>query len=197
MDNDRPDAETEPEALREFAERETIPAGMKVHTPSIKIRDRVHWLAEQIEQRFGGPSEVHLVVVLDGAFVFAADLARAFRSWAHVHFVGLKSYEGMTAGDAIHWTKWIDPGEGVRGKPCIIVDDIVETGRTMRVVRERLERLGPSHILTCSLVYKSGCGSFEPDFYGIEAHREEFLVGYGLDLDGRLRGLPFIGSVPR
>lgn len=155
-------------------------------------------IEDHIARRRGGhrPIDVHLVVVLDGAFIFAADLARAFQCYAHVHFVGVRSYETMQPKTNWSWTKRLDL-PALTAKYCVVVDDIVETGRTMDLVRKEVESAHPASVDTCALLFKEDCGGQPPDYVGFRCRKDEFIVGYGLDLDGRYRGLPYLARFAR
>jgi len=158
------------------------------------IARRVDELARRIAADM--PGEFLVVVVLKGSFVFAADLIRALESagaGARVDFVTLASYgSGTESAGSVSLTR--DLSEDVAGRRVLLVDDIVDTGRTLRFAREELARRGAAEVRTCVLLDKTARRAVEiaPDYVGF-AIADRFVVGYGLDLAHRYRGLPYIG----
>ena len=142
---------------------------------------------------FADDGEVVLVGVLKGSFVFLADLARAIDLPVGIDFLGLSSYGNSeeTSG-VVRVTQ--DLSQPVAGKHVLVVEDIIDTGLTMRYLLENLATRHPASVRVCSLLYKPARTRVEVplDYIGFEIP-DRFVIGYGLDYQGRLRNLPFIG----
>jgi hypoxanthine phosphoribosyltransferase len=161
-----------------------------------EIADRVERVAEEIARR--ETRELFVIVVLKGSFVFAADLLRALDRAGvepQVDFITLSSYgkEAASSGD-VRLSR--DVSEDVRGRHVMIVDDILDTGRTLRFARELLLGRGAAAVRTCVLLDKPSNRQVEmaADYVGFTIPNL-FVVGYGLDLAHRYRGLSYIGVV--
>ena len=148
-------------------------------------------LADAISRDLKG-KEVVLVGVLNGAFIFLADLARYLKVPHKVDFTRLASYgSGLVSSGSITVTKDIETD--IEGKEVVIVEDIIDTGITMAFLRERLEKRRPASIRICTLIDKKRRRetSIDADYVGFDLD-EGFIVGYGLDFDERFRCLPDI-----
>ncbi len=164
-----------------------------------QIAARVEKLADEIvagSADTGG--ELLIVVILKGSFVFAADLIRALDragASARVDFITLSSYGAGTASSGTV-TLTHDLVEDVGGQSVLIVDDVLESGRTLAFACETLRRRGAVRVRTCLLLDKREKRNvpIEADYVGF-AIGDKFVVGYGLDLAHRYRGLPYIGVV--
>jgi hypoxanthine phosphoribosyltransferase len=161
-----------------------------------EIAERVTGLAKDIAR--SEPEDLLIVVILKGSFVFAADLIRALdRAGAkpHVDFMTLSSYgAGTRSKGAVTLSR--DISEDVTGRHVLLVDDILESGRTLEFARGLLLERGAVSVKSCLLLDKSEKRevAIEADFTGFEIG-DRFVVGYGLDLAHRYRGLPYIGAV--
>ena len=138
-----------------------------------------------------------IVAVLKGSFIFAADLIRALsRNGLHpeIDFIFLGSYGASTTGGKIKVLR--DVESGIAERDVVIVDDILDSGRTLVFVKERLAERGARGVKTCILLDKqvSRDRDVTPDFTGFECP-DLFVLGYGMDLAHRYRELPFIGVV--
>lgn len=159
-----------------------------------EIRSRVKELGAQITDEYaplGG--ELVLIGILKGSFVFLADLARAIDLPVTVDFIGLSSYGDATASSGVvRLTS--DLSKAVEGKHLLIVEDIVDTGLTMRYLLENLRTRGPATIKLCSLLEKpsKNTSGVTVDYLGFTIP-DRFVVGYGLDSAGRYRNVPFVG----
>lgn len=158
-----------------------------------RIAAAVEKLAQQISAAYAG-QELLLVVVLKGAFIFAADLVRRLELPLAVDFVQLTSYRGMESTGRVVINK--DVEADVTGRHVLVVEDIVDTGLTLAFLLETLRSRGPKSLRVCTLIDKRSRRSAEvaADFVGIGCE-DGFLVGYGLDLDERSRELPAIYEV--
>jgi len=160
------------------------------------IAGRVAALAREIAA--DAPADLMVVVVLKGSFVFAADLVRALDRCGvrpTVDFITLSSYgTGTESGGAVRLTR--DLAEDVAGRHVLLVDDILDSGRTLAFARDLLAGRGAASVKTCLLLDKAGRRqvAIEADHVGFPIGNW-FVVGYGLDLAHRYRGLPFIGRV--
>ena len=160
------------------------------------IAARVDALAEAIAR--DAPEELLVVVVLKGSFVFAADLVRALDRRGvrpQVDFISLSSYgTGTESTGAVRLTR--DLAEDVAGRDVLLVDDILDSGRTLAFARDLLAARGAASVRSCLLLDKAGRRqvAVEADYVGF-AIGNWFVVGYGLDLAHRYRGLPYIGLV--
>ncbi|OAI44526.1 hypothetical protein AYO38_00060 [bacterium SCGC AG-212-C10] len=157
------------------------------------IAARVRELAAQIDRDYEGSDNVVLLAVLKGSFVFVADLARAMQTPARVEFVACRSYTGTTGGEPE--LTWL-PGTNLAGADVIVVEDIIERGTTLRVVLAAVETAGARSASVAALLRKPQALDVDlpPTYAGFDID-DEFVVGYGLDLDGKYRGLPFVGIV--
>jgi hypoxanthine phosphoribosyltransferase len=152
------------------------------------IRRRVTALAQQIDADSGDIAELVVIGVLDGAFVFVSDLVRAMKTPCRVEFVKISSYrEGERQAEL---RLIADVARDVQGAHLLLVDDILDSGKTLAFLRDRLARRAPASCRSCALVQRSERGS-SPDYVGFEVGAG-WIVGYGMDLDGRLRDLPYL-----
>lgn len=160
------------------------------------IAARVEALARDIVADM--PGEILVVVILKGSFVFAADLIRALEragASAQVDFITLSSYrDGTSSGGAVQVMH--DLSEGIAGRDVLIVEDILESGRTLAFANEYVAGQGAASVRCCLLLDKPEKRRVpvEADYVGFTIG-PEFVVGYGLDLANRFRGLPYIGVV--
>ncbi len=174
------------------------PAGEKSGAPlptvisADAIARRVRGLGAEISAAYTDREPV-LVLVLHGAFIFAADLARALTPAHQVESLALASYDGRESSGQVQVVKDVD-GD-IAGRDVLVVEDIVDTGRTAAAALALLESHGPRSIEVVTLLDKPSRRVVEvtPRWIGFEIE-DIFVVGYGLDLDGRFRGLPYIAN---
>jgi hypoxanthine phosphoribosyltransferase len=154
-----------------------------------QIEEAVSQLAERINRDYAGRPVV-AVCVLKGSFIFFADLVRKLTMPVEVDFIKASSYGDGTVSSGnvriIH-----DIGGDVRGREVLLVDDIVDTGHTIRAIKDHLLSKGPSSLKVCVMLDKPSRRVAECsfDYCGMEVE-DRFLVGYGLDMAGRYRNLP-------
>ena len=156
------------------------------------IQNRIAELGAQIQRDHQG-KELVLVGVLKGAFVFVADLARAIDLPLSIDFVGLSSYgEATESSGVVKITS--DLTRPIEGKHVVVVEDIIDTGLTMRYLLDNLTTRRPASVKICSLLNKpSRARTRIPiDYLGFTVP-DLFVVGFGLDADEKYRNLPFIG----
>jgi hypoxanthine phosphoribosyltransferase len=161
------------------------------------IAARVEELAADVARALPG-REPLLIGLLDGCFVFLADLARALSRHGvepQVQLMRTSLYgSGTTPGEEVQILH--APEDSLRGRDVLLVDDILDTGRTLTAARGVLARHDPAWLATCVLLDKPARreGSLAADFVGFTVP-DEWIVGYGLDLDGRWRALPYLACV--
>ena len=152
-----------------------------------EIRSRIKELAQQISQDMDGKTPLFLGV-LNGAFIFAADLMREMTTPCEISFVKLASYQGTTSTGTIHEVLGIN--EDLSGRTVIIVEDIVESGLTMKRMIESLGTRNPASVHICTLFFKPDKLKEELNLdYVAFRIPDDFIVGYGLDYDGLGREL--------
>jgi hypoxanthine phosphoribosyltransferase len=148
-------------------------------------------IAGEISRDYAGETPV-LVGVLKGSFVFLADLVRELSIPCEVDFVAARSYgASQTSSGAVEITKELD--SDVTGRHVVVVEDIADTGLTMRAVEDHLRASRPASIRCCALLVREGCD--EPDYAGLRVG-PGFVVGYGIDYAERYRGLRDIRALP-
>jgi len=151
----------------------------------------VKGLADQISKDYGD-KELILVCILKGAFMFLSDLIRHLQISVKVDFVRLASYgAGMKTSGKIEITKDIEIP--IEGKDVLIVEDIIDSGRTLQFLKDRFSILNPHSIRVCALLDKKARREveIEADYLGKEVD-DVFIVGYGIDFNETYRHLPEI-----
>ena len=150
--------------------------------PEERILKEVKRVAQQINKDYEGKEPVFLAV-LNGSFVFAADLMKEISLPCEISFVKLASYQGMNTTGNI--CEVIGLNVDIAGRPVIIIEDIVDTGLTMLHMLEGLQKQNPASVAICSLLLKPGKLKVDLDVkYCCLQIPNEFIVGYGLDYDG-------------
>jgi len=154
------------------------------------IQERIIELAAQINRDMAGKDVVFLGI-LNGAFLFAADLFRNIVLEARISFVKLASYEGTSSSGKIK--ELIGWNEDIKNKSVVVIEDIVDTGHTLERIVDELNIRKASEIRIATMLFK-------PDAYKMDIHLDyvgfeipnDFVVGYGLDYDGYGRNLPSV-----
>jgi hypoxanthine phosphoribosyltransferase len=159
------------------------------------IRKRVEELASRISEDYAGVDELLLVGVLRGCFIFLADLSRLLTIPRRIDFIAVASY-GIDAETTGTVRLLMDLRTDIAGKHVLIVEDIVDTGRTLEFLLSTLRPRGPASLKTCSLLRKPARlqKAVEIDYLGFDIP-DAWVVGYGLDYEDRYRTLPYIGIV--
>jgi hypoxanthine phosphoribosyltransferase len=154
------------------------------------VQQRVLELGAELNERFAGANPL-FIGILNGAFIFAADLVRAFEGACEISFVKLASYSGTkSAGDV---RQLLGLEKNVEGRHLIIVEDILDTGRTLHHLSNDLMAQSPASLSIVAFLRKPSAAQFpvQADWVGFDIE-DRFVVGYGLDYDGLGRNLPGI-----
>jgi hypoxanthine phosphoribosyltransferase len=162
-----------------------------------QISARIAELAAEIEAR-EPRLDLTMLVLLHGSLLFAADLMRALTLPLYLESFRVTSYHGGTSSSG-QLTMNPESLSGLRGRHVLVVDDILDTGRTLSAVSQLLTgEAGAASVRSCVLLDKqvSRAVPYEADYVGFQIG-DEFVVGYGLDYDGRYRNLPYIGTLKR
>lgn len=157
-----------------------------------QIQDKVRELGRQIAVDHAG-EDLRLITVLKGGLFFLADLARAIDAPLSIDFLAVSPYT-VGVGGAVAVTK--DLSDDIEGATVILVEDVVDTGLTVNYVYRMLAAHNPASLEICTLIDKPARRIAEvPIAYRGFELPDRFLVGYGLDLHGRLRNLPVVASL--
>ena len=158
-----------------------------------KIEKRIQELADQISKDYEGKS-IEFICVLKGAAIFAVELAMKVKPNVRFEFIEVSSYNGTESTGKIRVNK--DISASIEGKDVIIVEDIIDTGRTLSYLKEYLLEKKPKTLKICTLVDKPSRRTFDVkvDYNGFELE-EKFIIGHGFDIDGDYRNLPYIGTI--
>ena len=168
---------------------------LEVLISEAEIQRRVQELADEISRDYAGQGELILVGVLKGAFIFLADLSRRLTIPRSIEFMAVSSYEnGDQASSAVRLV--MDMRKSIEGKHVLVVEDIVDTGRTLGFLAELLAARKPSSVKTCVLVRKPDRieVAAKVDYLGFEIP-DRWVVGYGLDYGEQNRTLPYIAAI--
>ena len=181
---------------RSHKARRSVPPRWRKDIERILITDeqlarRIRRMSREIERDFKG-REMVIVSLLTGTVMFLGDLIRHISLPLRLDFMGVSSYGAGTESGELVFTKELRLD--VRGRDVLLVDDILDTGKTMRRVLEKLCLLGPRRIKTCVLLNKAArrIETVKADYVGFDIP-DFFVVGYGLDFAERYRNLPFVG----
>lgn len=157
-----------------------------------EIRSRVTELGEALTRDYAG-RELRLVTVLRGGIVFLADLVRSIDLPLHIDFMAVSPY-APGRGGVVRVTKDLD--ENLEGKAVVLVEDVVDTGLTVNYVLRLLRARNPGSLEVCALLDKDvrRIADVPVGYLGFNIP-DHFVVGYGLDLKGRYRNLPYIATL--
>ena len=153
---------------------------------------RIETVAKKVLLDFTG-DEILVVGVLKGALVFMADLCRRLPVPLQIETLNVASYHGGTESSGV--VEFLDGKVlDVAGRQVLLIDDILDTGRTLKAVKDRLLEMGARKVRTAVLLskVKDRAEEVSADYVGFEIG-DEFVVGYGLDYQGRYRNLPYVG----
>lgn len=167
---------------------------IEVLIPEEKVNSRIRELAQKISETYAG-RQVHLVCVLKGSIFFTCELAKRITVPVTLDFMSCSSYgDGTTSQGVVRIVKDLD--EPLEGKNVIVVEDIIDSGRTLSYLLEILGARHPASLSLCTLLDKPDrrVTDVKVDYTGFVIP-DEFVVGYGLDYAQRYRNLPYIGVV--
>lgn len=159
-----------------------------------EVDDRIQAIGEQISRDYAG-KQIHLVCVLKGGSFFMCELAKRITVPVSLDFMSVSSYGSATKSSGV--VKIVkDLDESIKDKDVLVVEDIVDSGRTLSYLMEMLKSRGPASLHLCTLLDKPDrrVVHVDVDYTGFQIP-DEFVVGYGLDYDQRYRNLPYIGVV--
>lgn len=159
-----------------------------------EVDKRIQEIGEQISRDYAG-KQVHLVCVLKGGSFFMCELAKRITVPVSIDFMSVSSYGGDTkSSGVVRIVKDLD--ESLKDKHVIVIEDIVDSGRTLSYLLDMLRSRGPLDVKLCTLLDKPDrrVVDVKVDYTGFEIP-DEFVVGYGLDYDQKYRNLPYIGMV--
>jgi hypoxanthine phosphoribosyltransferase len=169
---------------------------MDILIPAERIQERVAELAQQIAADFQDRRPLTIVGVLTGSLMFLADLVRRLDLPLRIGLIQASSYRGSsTTPGPLHVHAELQPD--VSGRHVLLLDDILDTGRTLAQVTQHLQSLGPASVRVAVLLRKKGRQEvpLEPDYCGFEIPNA-FVVGYGLDYNDEYRHLPYVAVLP-
>ena len=163
-----------------------------------EIQERTKELGRKITEDYSQKTdELVLICILKGSFIFTADLCRHIDMPLSVEFIGVSSYGNDTKSSGIvRLTQ--DLSTSIQGKHILVVEDIVDTGLTMKYLLENLSTREPASIGLVSLLEKptKNTAGIKVDYLGFSIP-DKFVIGFGLDFAGKYRNLPFVGVLER
>ena len=153
----------------------------------LEVLKRVGEIATQVSNRYVDDAPI-LIGILNGSFIFAADLMRAIDIDCEIDFIKVSSYAGTASKGTVRLRK--DISADITDRHVIIVEDIIDSGLTIKFIRDRMQNAGTKSVAIATLLMKPDIAKldFEIDWVGFEIP-PEFVVGYGLDYDQKLRNL--------
>ncbi|MDI3525898.1 MAG: hypoxanthine phosphoribosyltransferase [Tenuifilum sp.] len=163
--------------------------------PESEIQADIEAVAKKINNDFASSKEIPLFIsVLNGSFMFTADLLKRITIDCEVSFIRLASYQGTSSTGVVN--EILGLSENVKNRTLIVVEDIVDTGVTLSKLYKELNKLNPKEIRVATLLFKPEAykGDIKIDYIG-RSIPNDFIVGYGLDYDGLGRNLPDIYTV--
>ena len=167
---------------------------IKVLIPEEDVNTRIEELGKKISEDYAG-RQVHLICVLKGGVFFMCELAKRISVPVSIDFMSVSSYgDGTSSSGIVKIAKDLD--ESLEGKDVLIVEDIVDSGRTLYYLMDILGKRGPRSMRLCTLLDKPDrrVRDVKVDYVGFEIP-DEFVVGFGLDYAQKYRNLPYIGVV--
>ena len=157
-----------------------------------EVDARIRQIAAKISKDYAG-KEIHMICVLKGGVFFTCELAKRITVPVTIDFMCVSSYGASTVSSGKITIKK-DLEESIEGRNVIVIEDIIDTGRTLRYLLDDLSTRGPKSLKLCAMLDKPDrrITDVAVDYTGFEIP-DEFVVGYGLDYDQRYRNLPYIG----
>lgn len=167
---------------------------IKVLIDEEKIQEKIREIAKKIENDYKG-KEITLICILKGSTFFTVDLAKRINGNVKIEFIQVSSYGSSTVSSG-NVELGLDLKESIENKDVIIVEDIIDTGRTLSYLIEHLKGRKPNSLKLCTLLDKPERRIYDVkvDYTGFQIP-DKFVVGYGLDYDEAYRNLPYIGYI--
>lgn len=166
---------------------------IKVLINEKQINERLDELANQIMNDYKD-KEIMFLCILKGSVIFTVELAKRIKNNVQFEFIEVSSYEGHESTGKIKLNK--DITQSIEGKDVIVIEDIIDTGRTISFLKEYLLQKNPNSLKICSLLDKSSRRIFniKADYTGFEIE-DKFVIGYGLDDEQNYRNLNYVGYI--
>ncbi|MBR3507806.1 MAG: hypoxanthine phosphoribosyltransferase [Lachnospiraceae bacterium] len=167
---------------------------VKVLISEEDVNSRIRAMAEEITRDYAG-KQIHMICVLKGGSFFMCELAKRITTQVSIDFMSVSSYGSDTKSSGV--VKIVkDLDESIQGKDVLVVEDIVDSGRTLSYLMEMLRDRGPASLRLCTLLDKPDRRVVDVDvnYTGFKIP-DAYVVGYGLDYDQRYRNLPYIGVI--
>ncbi len=154
------------------------------------MKKKISEIAEDLSNRFNDEVPI-LIGILNGSFIFMADLIRSLDIDCEMDFIKLASYKGDKSTGTVRLLK--DISADITGRHVVIVEDIIDSGLTIKFIKDRMQKAGPESLTIVTLLLKPDVANldFPIDIVGFEI-APDFVVGYGLDYDQKMRHLPAI-----
>lgn len=156
------------------------------------ISERISGIADALNRDFGRAPVVHAIVTLNGAFIFAADLIRQLKFPLVLHFAGGSFFEGTEKRSLLINPDALPTSFG--NNPVLLIEDVMDSGNTVGQLRKMVAERFSGTIRTVALL-KRQSGDGDADYFGFTLPRGLYVVGYGMDMDGRYRELPDIRTL--
>ena len=158
-----------------------------------ELNTRIRELALKIDEDYKNKQLV-VICVLKGSVYFTSDLTKHIKSEMELEFIRVSSYSGTESSGKIELKQDLD--SDIKNKDVIIIEDIIDTGRTLFYLKEHLLKRNPNSLKICTLLDKKEkrVMDIEADYVAFDIP-DKFVVGYGLDIDERYRNLPYIGYI--
>ena len=156
-----------------------------------QIQERAKEIAAMIDQDYEG-EELILLGTLKGSVMWMTDIMRYLKKDFKVDFISASSYGSSTTSSGIVKIKF-DPDINMYNSHILVIEDIVDSGITLKYLMDKLAERGPKSVKVCTMLNKEArrVADFHADYVGFEVE-DLFIIGYGLDYDQKLRGLPYI-----
>lgn len=167
---------------------------IRVMIPEEEVDAKIAELGKKISEDYAG-RQVHLICILKGSVFFTCELAKRITVPVSLDFMSVSSYgDGTASSGIVKIAKDLD--ESLEGKDVIVIEDIIDSGRTLYYLMDVLEKRQPNSLKLCTLLDKPDrrVRDVKVDYVGFEIP-DEFVVGYGLDYAQKYRNLPYIGVV--
>ena len=167
---------------------------ISVLIPEEELDNKILELGKKISADYEGKC-VHLICILKGSIFFTCELAKRITVPVTIDFISVSSYgSGTVSSGSINIKKELD--ESIEGKDVIVIEDIIDSGRTLSYLIPMLKERKPNSLKLCTMLDKPERREFEiqVDYNGFQIP-DKFVVGYGLDYDQKYRNLPYIGVV--